>query len=205
MEKKLIHFDQYNYDKAIAELNFVTSNHLQPVLDCYINAKIPALAFDEMPKLLEKPREFIIQKLIEGKTFEFGGMKLSNKKAGELLELSKEQEHAINIAISASKSMYEFRYNPNTSWGRDLNNFAVEGEKVVIKSHTTDQLNNVYSIYTDNEKQIFILDKVERIAQLVNEINQTRTVSREFFQDAFIQGGMGGEISIRPDFVKSAR
>ena len=207
MEKTLIHFDQQRFTRAQVEFEQV-KKIFQPMVDAYSKTDLSPLERTDLSKLLEQPGEFIIDKILEGKNLEIGGMKISRSKALEFLELTPGQKAFIAIAKETAKSFNDYKNSPLTNQGRNIDYFAIVENQVIVEENAINKVTQSCSISTDCKKQKSVLKKVNQIILLINQLIEEdgHGVSTELFlQNALIQGGLGGKVSINPGYITSIK
>ena len=199
----LLHFQKHAYEGEISRCNHFIQSHLQPLVNLYYKAGMGKLQSNEIVPLVEDPKGFLVGKITGGKDLQFMGLKLSKVKANELVQFSEEQEYVIEAAKAITIAVKDG--SVRGGFAPDLKNYEVSGQTVKVSEKASNDLKEIYTVYTESEKEVFLFYKLTAIKDIMNEI-QTKTGMHinldRFSDDAFNQLNSGSPKEVNWEFIK---
>ncbi len=164
-EKQLIKRNEGKINSEISQLNYV-KDYFQKYVD-KLNSLGLTVVDDDLEILFNSPKAYVTEKLTEGQSIQFGSIKIDKEKIFDLIE---KPDGVITLIQDIEKDLVDRSILESCIW--KANQFIVNNKLVVLKPDVLEfiQNNNSWFINNENQKQGF--EKLKKIADLLNEINQ---------------------------------
>lgn len=167
--KKLLHFNEDNFNRQLNELNTFSKPVLQGLIDSYNKLNLPALTTEDLHRLVNEPQELVIDKMINGQPLTIAGIPVKRDKFFEIAEQPEGLKELLTLKSTNIGS--------NFSW--PVSNFEINAGELRLKPQFVESLKEENKRYATSQKQLDIAEQVQNIA---NSLNTLSSLGVDFLQ-----------------------
>ncbi|MEC4003974.1 hypothetical protein OX283_004845 [Flavobacterium sp. SUN052] len=163
--KKLIYLNEGAINGRISQLN-TQKDYFQNLVNRLKNNNIKVTT-DDLIRLIEDPKTFIIVSLTGGENLKVGTLSINNNKLFDLMDVSDEIKSIIDDInkISNDKIKNEFYHFK-------VNLFCVNNGLVELTKEYLNLIENQNSVYIENKKQLEVYNIFEDFVKNLNELSK---------------------------------
>ena len=163
-QKTLLHTNQHQIDSDLATFEtprIYFQNIVNRIVELGINVEN-----NDLQKIVENPKAYIVEKITSGQKLEVGGLMLNKEKLFELIEKPIGTDELID-SIETDKQ----KVNVIIDYLNFVQFYSVSDGFVVISPEHSDFLVKRNSLYIESQNQKNGFDLMKKLVALVNEIN----------------------------------
>lgn len=169
-EKKLI---ATNTRQIEAELNNLENRkkYFQDYLTKYDLLGLKPLESKDLGALFANPKAFITERITQGESLMFGGLKMNPEKVFDLIEKPTGTNELIE-EIEADKTNENLKYQYISL----INNFVISDNEIKVCPIISETITNKFSLFLENENQQEALDILDLICEKLSRLNELHKV-----------------------------
>lgn len=198
MLQERIFTDQRAISLALSEIS-TAQQQFQKYVDMYNKiTELEPLKENDLEGFIRTPKEFLVERLMTGKSLEVGGVTLSKDKLYDIME----KPEGFDDLVSELLKLKTDRYTIQNSFIQLKNLFIKSGTAVEIRSGHINFLEKKHSIYLDSESKERAYELLRNISEGINELKKIKKFSVDyFFEECIIL--KEGQYAPRPQFIKN--
>jgi hypothetical protein len=178
MEKKLIKFNEAEYNAALKRANTDLGMHNDLLKS--IKNLIPDIEFNKQrfTALISNPKEFAFDIIMAGKTLELSGVPIGKQKAMNLIEYPANWLNAIQVIEAfnkkiASAGLHKGPYSNDIAYDRHgIEDFELNNGEFTLSPDFLENVKSKHSLYTQTENQNKALEHLNAMHESFTELQK---------------------------------
>ena len=211
MKKILLSYDEKNHQTALRLIKSDVTVLNSLVTTITDNTDKIEITKANIENLINDPKGFIFDMIVDKSSMNFNGVPISRKKAMELVEFPKEFEAVINKAESVKETLKGTSYKIDDSFidKIKISDLDLVSNVLKLRESYLEGIKNDFSTYTRNENQNKAIECITNIFNSINDLKGMKFISSTSIENNGLEDlGLkfyGGELKLDLEQVKRLR
>ncbi len=173
MEKILLSFDNRGFDKALRSIKAdleIYNNLINVIVE---NTDKIAVNIENIEKVLNDPKEFLFDLIVDNVQMSFNGLPINKKKAIDLVDFPEEFNKVISTSLNAKNLLIKDFHQIDSDTQIDrlkLQNVVIKNNVAECTEPFLNDLKDEFCSYTRNENQNEALKLMKIFDEMISEL-----------------------------------